>query len=85
MEPEKPENFFARYPNFFVLFSCGKNNIKVCVVLLAVELFDVLYSDTFYIVHFHYIPIVGVGKERRTLFGQWACLKRQHPLLLELP
>ena len=28
-------------------------------------------TDTFYTTHVHYIPIVGVGKEKRRLIGPW--------------
>ena len=31
--------------------------------------------------HVHFIPIVGVGKEKRTLIGPWWPAKWQHPLL----
>ena len=38
-------------------------------------------SDTFCIAHTHFIPIVHVGKKRRTLIGPRCNLNRQHPLL----
>ena len=34
--------------------------------------------------HAHFMPKVGVGKERRALIGSMV-MQRQHPLLLELP
>ena len=39
-------------------------------------------SDVFCIAHDHYRPIVGVGKERRTLNLSMVILKRQYPLLI---
>ena len=31
------------------------------------------------------VQVVGVGKERHTLIGQWSYLKGNTPMLLELP
>ena len=42
------------------------------------------YAQVCFYQHAHFIPIVGVGKDRRTLIGSWWPAKWQHSLL-ELP
>ena len=58
---------------------CAREDPKIYMLTFSNGRYYSLYFQ-----HAHFIPMVGVGKERRTLIGPWSPAKWQHPLL-ELP
>ena len=70
-EPKPPRDGAPILTLCYLVISCSTDAFR-----------DEDIVDTLCIAHVHFIPIVGMGKKRRTLIGSGWNLKRQHPLLV---
>ena len=66
---------FCAGPSHFVLafdvFTLGADYLKTLSSSSSVVLTTVCDQYAFFFQHAHFIPLVGVGKERRILIGPW--------------